>query len=307
MIVSDLIDRIRERADDKVTPYLHSNIELVAYLNHSLEELCARSSYFRDKIDATIAAGARDYLLDYRIYHILKVYDTTNKVELRQCSSDVIDTWDTDETDVFLQYYALDSMHGYLSVYPKPSATFTPATLKLSVIRPPINPLSLNQSNTETVGTGTGAATNFTYTCNYPAVTTATITYIIGGVTISTTAAIGVFTDATNLTSGTINLATGVIALVFKAGKEPDDETDVTVTYTSVYYTDTPEIRRDHHEGLIDGVLTQCYMKQDTDTKAMNDAELHRRFWDKFVGKVTKEIADYRAVSLRIAFPTGAF
>jgi hypothetical protein len=58
-----------------------------------------------------------------------------------------------------------------------------------------------------------------------------TLTYTVGATEYTVTDVNGTFTDSTNLTSGSVSLTNGALSLVFKGGKAPADETDITASY----------------------------------------------------------------------------
>lgn len=169
MQASDLIAAFRQRADDKVEPYLFSDPDALQWASEGEREACLRAKLLFDDTSALctipIAALTPRYPLDPRIVTVDRVwldrsdlYPGTRKTELRRLDQANTRIGRPDRCDYGNAPYDLATregarLHGYsidgetLRLYPLPDASWgtTPfSVLRLEVYRLPLLGMDAN-------------------------------------------------------------------------------------------------------------------------------------------------------------------
>jgi hypothetical protein len=150
MTLTEILSLARGMLDDNQTPYLCSDVELLAYINKTINEFCDKTEILIDSTTTaicriTITSGTAKYALEERVVAIKRARLITYDQRLTKRTSQFMDRyygdWDsamvsTGTPLAFLQ----DVDTGYITLYPTPDAG---DTLKLTVSRLPLTQMSL--------------------------------------------------------------------------------------------------------------------------------------------------------------------
>jgi len=142
-----LLAHVRQVLDDESKPYLWSDAELIGYYNDVMAEIAQQTDSFIDPattavVDiaisaAAVTAGTMEYALSSLILeiHSAKIEDETVFLTktTAQRMNDRIPAW-RDATAATPQYYLLDYLTGYITLYPPPVAA---GTINLTVTKLP--------------------------------------------------------------------------------------------------------------------------------------------------------------------------
>jgi hypothetical protein len=147
MTLQDIIeDLVRPRLDDVNSPYLISDAEMILYANEAQMEAARRARLFVDSTTQAITqisatANSWRHAIDSRIIFVKRARFSSQSFNLKKRSVEWMDRhipgWEDHDAATPI-YYIADYDSGYLCTYPKLK---TADTLKLTVVREPLNPL----------------------------------------------------------------------------------------------------------------------------------------------------------------------
>lgn len=147
MKLSELLERFRSDADDKVTPYLWSDADVKFWLNEAEQEACRRSVLLKDSSTTEICrvtAGTSNpwIKLDPRIVRVLRAKPTSQTYPVGLLSSNHMDNtvpnWES-ATGTELNSLITDLETGKLRTFPIMTAD---VAVELTVQRLPLKDMS---------------------------------------------------------------------------------------------------------------------------------------------------------------------
>ncbi len=157
MKLSELKMLVREAADDTVAvKYLWSDAFVVSVLNEAEVQACRRARLIIDSSSPEVcrialAAGHSTYSVDPRVIFIRRVKLSTADAPLGFARVRDIDNcnpgWETETGDVV--GWISDYTTGLLKLYRRPTAAQLPATITLTVVREPLDPMKDNDDEPE--------------------------------------------------------------------------------------------------------------------------------------------------------------
>jgi len=287
MYTTDILTAARtDYLDDLVIPYKWSDVELLRHLNKALNEWCRETGCIRDTTTEAICkilllANQSTYALDPRI---TEIHTPCNIINYDSSTA----TWSPRQVQVVSDAYLDDMVTGWRT-----------ANGDTQYLLPDYNTdhFRIVRYGSTDDGYWTGAFT-FTGTTKTIFQTGATFSSLLeaddqvvmsGSVSNGTTAVPKTFTVATvSTTSFTVDetitletLATGGIlkkvidTLWLTVSRLP--LADLTIAGIA---TESPEIKADHHTYLIDGILRDAYLKQDSQCYNKQLAMEHRQLFE---------------------------
>jgi hypothetical protein len=156
MKASEIISQARGLTQDTKAPYLWSELELIQYLNNSINEAAEKARLFLDSVTPAVCQIAilaadpdPDYPLDKRIVQILSVKLSTQSRSLYRKIKAELDLWNPDWRNTAPgdpRWFLTDYTEGNLTLHPKSS---TDATLSMTVYRLPLVQLTTENIDTE--------------------------------------------------------------------------------------------------------------------------------------------------------------
>ncbi len=160
MTLAELLSSARRRLSDDTQPYLWSDTDIVEYLNAAINWACEEGQLIIDSKTVAICNIAvldhdtsRDYALDSRILEVKSARMNSQSTPLvkRTCAWMDINRpdWRTTTETGTPTIYVLDYSDGYISIHPQSDSD---DTILLSVLRLPVNPMTLVASGTPVVG-----------------------------------------------------------------------------------------------------------------------------------------------------------
>ena len=151
MTLTEIMQLSRGMLDDEQGPYLWKDIELVAYLNKSLNEFCEETEIIRDSITEAICwiavkSGTRSYALDTRIIDIKRARLVTADRRVTKVTTTFLDrsgfNWDSESAGTGTPRKFMEDYNSkYLTFDIVPDAD---DTLKMTVVRLPLTQMSLS-------------------------------------------------------------------------------------------------------------------------------------------------------------------
>jgi hypothetical protein len=156
MTVGELIENmVRPRLDDvNGPPYLVSDPQMIVYANEAQIEAAIRARLLVDSTTANVAtisasANSWQYELDSRVAFVKRARFSSQSFNLKKRQTEWMDKcvpgWESHSAGTPV-YYITDYETGLLCVYPKLE---TADTLKLTVVREPLNALELMEDEFE--------------------------------------------------------------------------------------------------------------------------------------------------------------
>jgi hypothetical protein len=156
MKASEIISQARGLMQDTKAPYLWSELELIQYLNNSINEAAEKARLFLDSVTPAVCQIAvlasdpdPDYPLDNRIVQILSVKLSTQSRSLDRKTKGELDLWNPDWRNAALgdpRCFLTDYTEGNLTLHPKSSAN---VTLFMTVYRLPLVQFTTENLETE--------------------------------------------------------------------------------------------------------------------------------------------------------------
>ncbi len=289
MYVSEILWATRnDYLHDLKSPPLWSDEELLRHLNRIYPELCRETGIIRDTTTTAITqvpilSGQHTYAMDSRITEIHSpvsgiTYDPTNDIY----SETIIDVkddfwadnntpyWRTEKGDIVC--LLPDYGQGYFRVirYPDPETTgyFSGAFTFVS--------------GTKTIGQTGALFSNYLVDGNQIVVSGTTLNGTTAVPKTFTIAIPGVDSTTVDETVATETVAAGIIQKVIMT-------LNMTVTRLGIATLTaalTPEIRSEFHSYLIDGILREAYLKQDSQCLDVERAERHRKIFEENKHKI---------------------
>lgn len=325
MITADLITQARLEADDKGSPPLWSDAELVVFAAQAESEAARRARLLKDASTAAVCTyavtqGTQSITLDPRVMFIrsLKIASKTLPLQRVHCADMDSSFPDWDVTDLMgdVNRFIVDKETGKVWFDgPFPAAD----TVKLVVVREPLVALSV-----PTVAAAASAVHNegglgvLTITYGVPGVAGNSLTFAVVGTTGSghenraasvawdgTTLTLTLGTDALGAYDATKNTFDAVAALIAAVVGNPF--TAVNTSDAADYFTGTsstsftggaalsgtatnPEISPRWHYGLINWMLFRMFGKQDAETNDPDKANGALAKFEQEFGKKSSAI-----------------
>ena len=152
MLLSEIIATVRDELDDKVPPFLWTDIDIVRYANRSQNELATKARVIVDSTTTAITqiavvAGTEDYALDSRIVAVKRCRLASQARRLIGRSVYYLDNhkvgWELDSAATPI-FYLLDRTTGFITIHPKPVLN---DVLLMTVNRIPLVQLDVNSLN----------------------------------------------------------------------------------------------------------------------------------------------------------------
>jgi len=290
MVSKDIIWSARLKLDDTVKNNLWDDPELLSYLNTSHNEWCRETGCLRD--DATPAicqipliANKLTYPMDRRITEIHNGWLTSGWPRIDVKDEIWLDrnaySWRTQGGDP--RFILPDYSTGYLKVVRFPKSTLGYWTGAFTFTAPAtIAQTGTNFSTLLAVGSQVVVSGTF-----YNGTTVAPITYTVVTIGTSSFTVTPAITDETVVTGGIIQKVTDTLNL--SVSRLPLVQLTI-----DLWETQSPEIRVDYHDYLVDGILREAYQKQDSQCLDKGKAEEHKGLFEKSKAKAYNEIQRLR-------------
>lgn len=145
MTLSELVVLAGGQLDDSVMPYKWSDVELVAYINDTINELCEQAKILVDSstepiCKINVVAGTAKYALDARVIEVLRGKLVTGDRKVTRVTRSYMDRyspgWDSATASSGTpKNFIGDLDTGFITLHPKPTAN---DTLWLTVVRLPL-------------------------------------------------------------------------------------------------------------------------------------------------------------------------
>lgn len=156
MKASEIISQARGLMQDAKAPYLWSELELIQYLNNSINDAAEKARLFLDSVIPAVCRIAvfaadpdPDYPLDNRILQILSAKLSNQSRALDRKTKADLDLWNPDWRNTAPgdpRCFLTDYTEGNLTLHPKSSAD---ATLSMTVYRLPLLQFTTENLDTE--------------------------------------------------------------------------------------------------------------------------------------------------------------
>lgn len=150
MTLSELIALVGGQLDDSAVPYKWSDVELVAYINDTINELCEKARILVDSsteaiCKLTLAAGTAKYPLDSRVVEVLRGRLVTGDRKVTRSTRSFMDAhssgWDSATASTGTPKNFLGDLDtGFITLTPTPDAV---DTMWLTVVRFPLVQMSI--------------------------------------------------------------------------------------------------------------------------------------------------------------------
>lgn len=166
MTVDTLLKEVREDLRDTQQPYLLTDAQFVIFYNAGLREFFRKAQLVDSQTltygnpavalnQIELATNTAVYALDANIIEVLSVKLSTDGLPLVKMTTAEMETnfpnWVSETADKPL-YYILDYENSKITLYPKPSATYDTANIRLIVTRLPLTfPTATSDLSTFTV------------------------------------------------------------------------------------------------------------------------------------------------------------
>lgn len=137
MNLSEQIEAIRIRTDDRSAPYLWSDDEITLNLNQADSEAAERAMLIQDAVEIVVAAGFADY--DLKALRIDRAtLESTGDLVVVTSREELDALWSGWETATGTPQYLIDSDDGTVTIVPTPTVD---DTLTLRIRRLPSTPM----------------------------------------------------------------------------------------------------------------------------------------------------------------------
>jgi hypothetical protein len=283
MQISEIIEQSRNDLEDTVTPYRWSDAELLRHYNKVLNEFCKRTLCF-DEYDTTaitqipIPSNTQTLTMDPRIISIKEAHLVTDNRPLTEATEEWLDInlarWRlNDGTPAYYVpkfhnskltiAYRYDDTYEFLGAS---NTTFSTAPNRITCAAGGLDIYAVGNSVQVTNTT----SNNATFTVTVVASTYLTVTETPTAET-NTSAILRKIMDTIQLSVYRYPLAQATIGNL-------TDGTSPTIHFTK-------------HIGLVDGILREAYLKQDTECYDPQASSTHRELFELFLQESALEIA----------------
>ncbi len=290
MVSKDIIWSARLKLDDTVQNYLWDSPELLSYLNTSHNEWCRETGCLRDDVTAAICqipllANKLIYPMDQRIVEIHNGWLSSGWPRIDVKDEPWLDrnaySWRTQGGNQ--RFILPDYSTGYLKVVRFPLSTLGYWTGAFTFTAP----ATISQTGTDfstLLAIGSQVVVSGTF---YNGTTVAPVAYTVVTIGTSSFTVAPAITDETVTTGGIIQKVTDTLNL--SVSRLPLVQLTI-----DLWETQSPEIRSDYHDYLVDGILREAYQKQDSQCLDKGKADEHKGLFEKSKAKAYNEIQRLR-------------